>query len=192
MNNFWTRENLINKFVEKNSQINLSAIRNAEDIFVKHIQDSLKLNEYFDLSWKKIVDIWTWSWFPLLPLAISNPTSNFTWIESIRKKVDAVNDMAQTLWVENMKVIWSRAEDHKEIYDILTARAVGYIDKLMDYGYHLVKKWWYFILYKMYAEGEYNDIVKVSKKYNIEIQNKYEYKLFEDDITRVIYIIRKK
>ena len=40
-----TREPLINTFLEKNTQINLSAIRDVEGVFIKHIQDSLEINK---------------------------------------------------------------------------------------------------------------------------------------------------
>ncbi len=37
------RENLIKTFLEKNTQLNLSAIRDEEGIRIKHLQDSLEL-----------------------------------------------------------------------------------------------------------------------------------------------------
>jgi len=43
MNN--DRTPLIRTFVEKNAQLNLSAIRDEEGILVKHIQDSLEVNK---------------------------------------------------------------------------------------------------------------------------------------------------
>jgi len=47
-----------------------------------------------------------------------------------------------------LKALWTRAEDHKETYDYVTARAVGYIDKLLPQIYHLIKRGGYLILYK--------------------------------------------
>jgi 16S rRNA G527 N7-methylase RsmG len=59
----------------------------------------------------------------------------------VKKKVNAINDMANKLELKNVKVIWTRAEDYKDKqFDILTARAVAYIDKLLKFTYHLVKK----------------------------------------------------
>lgn len=48
--------------------------------------------------------------------------------------------MIQELKIENAKCVWTRAEDHKEQYDYVTARAVGYIDKLLHRTFHLIKK----------------------------------------------------
>ena len=168
-------DKLTDLFLDWNSKINLSAIRDKKWVEIKHIQDSLEglkvieklandprwLDPKINLEWQSssfsnlssqfsIVDVWTGSGFPVLPLAIEKPEWKFIWIESVRKKVDAVNDMIEKLWLKNIKIIWTRAEDYKEQqFDILTARAVAYIDKLLKFTKHLVKKWWYFVLYKL-------------------------------------------
>lgn len=183
--------NLKKLFLERNSKINLSAIRNEEEIETKHIQDSLKLNEYIDIwNYKKIVDIWTWSWFPLLPLAITNPKQIFVWIEARKKKVLAINDIITNIWIKNCEVKWCRTENHKEKYDLLIWRWFSYIHNLLNLSWHLVKKWWHFGLFKMFSEQEENDIKKLDKNfYSLESINYY--KLFEWDIHRVIYILKK-
>ena len=187
---------LVNLFKDWNSKINLSAIRDDEWIKIKHIEDSLYWDKILKklANWKSIdvVDVWTGSGFPLLPLAIENPNFNFIWIESVKKKVNAVNDIIEKLWLKNVKIIWTRAENYKEKqFDVLTARAVAYIDKLLKYTFHLVKPGWYFLLYKLNSKEEYEDILKNCKKYNLELCWKYPYKLYDDDIERVIYVLRK-
>jgi len=191
-------DKLIQYFQYWNSKINLSAIRDEKWIKTKHIQDSLFpiklwIFEKIELPKKvNVVDVWTWSGFPLLPLAVEKSNWNFTWLESKKKKVDAVNDIIYKLWLKNVEVIWTRAEDYKEKqFDILMARAVAYIDKLLKFTDHLVKKWWYFVLYKIDSDDEYNDILKNCKIYKLELLNKIRYKLFSNDINRIIYIIRK-
>ena len=87
-------KDLVRVFIEKNSQLNLSAIRDAEWIKIKHINDSIELNKILKIEeWKSVCDIWTGGGFPLLPLAISNPNVKFIWNDARRKKVDAVNVM---------------------------------------------------------------------------------------------------
>ena len=200
-------DKLVDLFLDWNSKINLSAIRDKNWVEIKHIKDSLewlKIIEKFENkesnsnfltlnSQLSVVDIGTGSWFPLLPLAIEKSDWNFVGIESVKKKVNAVNDMIEKLWLKNVNVIWTRAEDYKEKqFDILTARAVAYIDKLLKFTKHLVKKWWYFVLYKLNSDEEYKDILKNCKKYNLELVWKYPYKLFDDDIERIIYVLKKK
>ncbi|HMS91191.1 MAG TPA: class I SAM-dependent methyltransferase, partial [Candidatus Absconditabacterales bacterium] len=57
-----------------NSHTNLSAIRDVEGIWIKHIQDSLEINKVLTLKpGLTLCDIGTGGGFPLLPIAISNP-----------------------------------------------------------------------------------------------------------------------
>lgn len=71
---------------------------------------------------------------------MSYPDAHFTGLDSVRKKTVAIADMAHSLGLQNVDVVWSRAEEHKKQYDVLTARAMAYIDELMQRCYHLVKK----------------------------------------------------
>ncbi len=198
-------DKLTKVFLEKNKQINLSAIRDEQWVQTKHIKDSLvglqiieKLILSPDSKKKtesgliKVVDVGTGSWFPLLPLVIEKPEWNFVWIDSVKKKVVAVNEIIKDLWLENVEVVWTRAEEYKEKqFDIMTARAVAYIDKLLKFTKHLVKKWWYFVLYKLDSEEEYKDILKNCKKYNLKLIKKHPYKLFDGDIARMVYVLQK-
>ena len=99
--------------------------------------------------------------------------------------------MAQSLGLQNIDVVRSRAEDHKKHYDILTARAMAYIDELMPWCYHLVKKGGYFILYKMRSEEEEMAIDSACERYKLAFEKQHMYTLFEGDIQRVIYILKK-
>lgn len=186
------RKNLIDQFISINSHTNLSAIRDPEGIQVKHIQDSLEINKVLILKpGLSLCDVWTGGWFPLLPIAINNPELQCTGIDSTRKKIDAINEMITNLKIPNAKAIWGRAEEHKEQYDYVTARAVGYIDKLLPRVNHLVKKWGRLILYKQYTPEEAQDIAHFGKRFRFVIQKKHKYKLFDWDIERIIYVLKK-
>jgi len=195
-------EKLIKLFKNWNSKINLSAIRDDEGIKIKHIKDSLTilsddflvnfpyLKKFFDKK-LKVADVGTGGGFPLVPLAICKKNWNLIWIESKNKKVKAVNDIISKLWLKNVEVIWFRAEDVKQNFDIVTARAVAYITKLLPWVSHLVKRWWFLILYKQNSEEEFEDLKKEIWKFGFKLEWYYDYKLFPDDIIRRIYILRK-
>lgn len=186
------RDNLISIFLEKNNQLNLSAIRDHDWVMNKHILDSIELNNFFGLEkWKAVCDIWTGWWFPLLPLAMTNPDVIFVWLDARRKKVDAVNEMIEKLELKNVKCVWSRIEDFDEQFDYITARAVWYADKIIPRSYDLLKKWWCFVFYKQYDEEELKVLEKMCEKYKLKIVNTHRYSLFDWDIERVIYIIEK-
>ena len=144
------REPLISTFLKKNEKLNLSAIRDAEGVRLKHIQDSLQLLETWLFSpWKFVIDVGTGWGFPLIPLALSCPQVQFLGIDSVRKKTLAVNEMLEDLWVKNAEVLWTRIEDYQgEKADLLTARAVAYSDKLLKRSYPLLKKGGVFVFMK--------------------------------------------
>jgi 16S rRNA G527 N7-methylase RsmG len=73
----------------------------------------------------------------------------------------------------------------------VTARAVRYIDKLLPQIHHLVKKWGRLILYKQFTPEESQDIIHFGKKYRFVVQKKHTYELFEGDIQRIIYVLKK-
>lgn len=184
---------LIHLFLEKNKQINLSAIRDEEWVMVKHIQDSLELERIIERkSWMNVADIWTWGGFPLMPLAILHPECNFVWIDSVRKKTIAVWDILEQLNIKNVEMLRTRVEDVKnQTFDLVTARAVAYADKLLNWVTPLVKKWGKFALMKQVNDDEKKVLLDVAKKKKLTLEKEYNYKLFDWDIDRVIYILRK-
>jgi len=186
------RKPLIDQFITINSHTNLSAIRDPEGIQIKHINDALEIHKIQHFKPKStLCDIGTGGGFPLLPIAITNPQIQCTGIDSVRKKVDAVNQIAKHLNINNVQTLQTRAEDHKEHYDYVTARAVSYIDKLLPRVQHLVKKGGLLILYKQHSPEEAKDIKTLAPKYGFRIWKTHTYTLFEGDIPRIIYILKK-
>ena len=179
--------------MEKNKQINLSAIRDEEWVKVKHIQDSLELEKIINWKeWMRIADIWTGWGFPLIPLAISHPECNFVWIDSVRKKTIAVWEILDELEVKNVEMMRTRIEELKnQTFDLVTARAVAYSDKLLNRATPLVKKWWRIALMKQVNDEEKIVLLNIANQKNLVLEKEYNYKLFEWDIDRVIYILRK-
>jgi 16S rRNA (guanine527-N7)-methyltransferase len=184
---------LIKIFLAKNSQINLSAIRDEKWVQVKHIDDSIELNKFLEIEkWSTVLDIGTGSGFPLMPLAMTNPDVQFVWIDSVRKKVKAVNEIIEEVWINNAKVIWGRVEELKDQkYDVIVARAVWYIDKLISWSYKLLREGWYFVFYKQINEEERKELVRICKLKKMKLIKEYEYKFSVEDIERVIYVVKK-
>ncbi len=77
-------------FIEYNSHTNLSAIRTPEAIVEKHFIDSLMLGNFLELS-GKVLDIGSGGGFPGIPLKILFPKVDFTLLDSVGKKVRAMN-----------------------------------------------------------------------------------------------------
>jgi len=129
-----------------NRRMNLTAIREPEQIQVKHFLDSLTcmcaLNE---TSMDRIIDVGTGAGFPGLPLKILNPSIELTLIESVGKKADFCRHIIRVLGLEGVKVIQERAEvigqkpSYRQQYDWAIARAVAIMPVLVEYLLPLVR-----------------------------------------------------
>jgi 16S rRNA (guanine527-N7)-methyltransferase len=184
------RDKFVKIFLEKNSQINLSAIRDEEGVRVKHIQDSLELDKVLPLQkHRQVCDVWTGGGFPLLPLAITHPEVSFIGVDSVGKKVKAVNLMIEELWLKNVKALWLRAEDYTTKFDVVTARAVAYMDKLLPWILHLVRQGGHICLYKQYSEDERKELLSLCKRFSLKLEKEHRYELA--GVERVIYVLRK-
>lgn len=189
------RKTLIDIFIKYNQKLNLSAIRDAEGIYVKHILDALELLKALSLADHKgitIADVGTGWWFPLLPLAISFPDISFYGIDSVTKKCNAIKAMCDDLGLTNVQLIPKRIEDIVQSFDIVTARAVAHVEKLIPWVSRLVKPGGKLILYKQQWEEEYQVLLNLAPKYGFSLDKEYIYTLFEWDIKRVIYILSKQ
>lgn len=186
-------DKLVDIFLEKNQQLNLSAIRDREWVMIKHVQDSLEVVKWGIInSGMNVVDIGTWGGFPLMPLALEYPTANFIWIDSVKKKTVAVNEMIEKLWITNAKVKWGRIEEfNEEKFDIVIGRAVAYADKLLKWSYHLLKQWGVFIFMKQKNKEERDTILRLLKQYKLKLLQEHAYSLFDGDIERVLYVLEK-
>ncbi len=176
-------ENFLRLFKEKNSQINLSAIREDQDIIEKHFIDSIILNTFMDFEENalpdsaevEVADMWTGWGFPLIPLAIVNPNVNFTWIDSVWKKLKAVEEFAEKLNLKNIKTINSRAEElgqnpkYRESFDFVVSRATAFFPTLLEFVIPILKVWWIFIAYKLDDKEELKSAKKALSRLSAKI-----------------------
>ena len=129
--------------IEWNNKINLTTIISKEDVYLKHYYDSLTLIKVTDLTQKKtLCDVGTGAGFPGIVLKIVFPNLNITLLDALEKRVIYLNDIIKKLDLKDIKALHERGEFHKEKYDIVTARAVANMEKLITYTMPLVKKRW--------------------------------------------------
>lgn len=184
-------EKFLEIFKEKNSQINLSAIRDDEWIVEKHFIDSVMLNIFLDLEWK-VADIWTGWGFPLIPLAITNKDVEFLGIDSVWKKLKAIDDFIKELDLKNVKTLNQRAEevgqnlDYREQFDFVVSRATAFLPTLIEYAIPLLKVSWLFIAYKLNDKEELQSAKKALKRLNAKILKVKNYEIWDQKRTFVI------
>ena len=121
-----------------NRRINLTAIRDVDEMVAAHVLDSLAVRPF--LKGSRVIDIGTGAGFPGLPLAIAEPTLDFTLLDSVGKKIRFVDHMIGELGLENVRAIKARAEDYApgNTFDTVIARALAAIPRLIELSSHLV------------------------------------------------------
>lgn len=188
------RQPLINDFLDRNSKINLSAIRDEDGVRLKHVRDSLQWAEQFSELFTEgstVLDIGTGGGFPLMPCAITHPQCRFVWLDARKKKMTAVQAIIDNQNITNCSTVRSRAEDHKKRYDIVTSRAVAYADQLLQRSLPRLKKWGHLLRWKMYTIEEEAEIRELCHRFDCTLIKQYEYTLPGDEVKRVIYLMRK-
>ena len=162
--------------IEWNEKINLTRITEYEDVYLKHFYDSLTIAKVVDLKeTTTLCDVGTGAGFPGVVLKIVYPNLKITLVDSLQKRVNYLNEIVKELGLEDIHAIHSRGEDYKETFDVVTARAVANIEKLVTYTMHLVKKDGIFVAMKGNVEEELTPQVeqKLNKKYKIEQVEKF-------------------
>ena len=169
-------EKFYNLLVEWNKKINLTRIIEKDEVYLKHFYDSLTIVKEIDLNKiDTLCDVGTGAGFPGIVLKIFYPNLKITLVDSLLKRVKYLNEVIKALQLENITAIHTRAEDLHEKYDIVTARAVANIEKLLNYTMHLVKPNGYLVAMKGNIVEELSPAVenKINKKYKIIKINKF-------------------
>ena len=123
-----------------NQALNLTAIRDPDDMVVLHIIDSAVLSPLVAQRGKNIADVGTGAGFPGLVLAILNPNIKFTLIDSIAKKLSFVRTAMVSLNLKNVNLINDRCENIKidEKFDCIVSRAFAPLSKIVQWCKELI------------------------------------------------------
>jgi len=160
---------------------NLTRITSPADFFEKHVVDSLLIGivapELMTGAFK-IADVGCGGGFPCLPLAMVNPKLDIHGVESLNKKVTAVNQVATNCGLDNLYVHkarareFSRQAEFNKSFDVVTARAVATTDILIRECRQMLKPDGRLIFYKTpeAIEKEMKVTVRDSKKHKLKLE----------------------
>lgn len=153
--------------VEKNKVMNLTGITEWDEVLEKHFLDSISLIRVVKLDYEvSVMDMGTGAGFPGIPLKIVFPELKVTLADSLNKRVMFLQEVIDTLRLENIEAVHGRAEDlakdkkYREQYDLSVSRAVANLSTLSEYCLPFVKIGGQFISYK---SGEIEGEVAESK-----------------------------
>lgn len=181
--------------IEENKKYNLTAITNKEDAYLKHFYDSLTINKIINLNNQNLCDIGSGAGFPGIVIKIFFPNLDITLVEATGKRCHFLNYVINKLNLDKIKVINERAEiyslKNREIYDIVTARAVAPLPHLLEYSIPLVKINGYFIAMKGNVEDELKLIINYYKKLNISLESHQQFTLPYENSLRTLIKFKK-
>jgi 16S rRNA (guanine527-N7)-methyltransferase len=131
-------EQLLDELERWNRRVNLTAVRDRDQMVALHLNDSLAARAL--LHGRRILDVGTGPGFPGLPLAIVEPERKFTLLDSNNKKIMFVQHAAGLLGLDNVTAVKARAEDYApgHRFDTVIARAVASVPKLVEIAGHHV------------------------------------------------------
>ena len=217
-------QQLVEVFLLKNQELNLSSIRDADAVWQKHIYDSLlaygeikreegsrkkeerKNNFKLQSSSFQLLDIGSGGGFPAFPLSICLPNVEITAMDSVGKKMTAVQQMADALVLQNLRTLVGRCEDlaqeklppnspfkggqyrYREQFDLVTARAVANWSTLLELTAGFVKVGGLLVLYLGPSARENN--LDLAEVFHLKIVSQQEFQLPGGE-ERLIWVLQK-
>ena len=186
--------------VEKNKVMNLTRIIEPKEAIIRHDVDSLLLlpsiQDSIDISHARFLDIGTGGGVPGIPLGIASGMRG-TLIDSIGKKINAVNEFIHDLGLEDHLVAKSaRAEEialtEANSYDVVVSRAVGGLGILVEYATPLLSPDGLLVVSKAnIKDSEVEAGVETGKITGLELVSRETYELPEDSGHREIFTFRR-
>jgi 16S rRNA (guanine527-N7)-methyltransferase len=183
--------------IEWNNKINLTAITDEKQVYLKHFYDSLTLIKEIDLNKNlKICDIGTGAGFPGIVLKIVFPKLNITLVDALNKRIKFLNIVIEKLDLKNIETIHARMEEYsknnREKFDIVTARAVAPLSELLEIGAPALKVGGKLVFMKGTLKDEELNVTNAMKVLKLENMNKNEFLLPIENSTRTIISFTKK
>ena len=105
-------------------------------VWERHILNSAALHGLIPAG-SSVIDVGSGAGLPGIPLAILRPDLEVTLLEPLLRRSGFLNEAVEALQLSSVKVVRGRAEDHREQYDVVTARALAPLDRLLGWCHPL-------------------------------------------------------
>lgn len=122
-----------------NKRINLISRKDINHIYLKHVLHALSIAKVVTFEpGTHVLDVGTGGGFPGIPLAIMFPQTRFHLVDSIGKKIRAVQNIAEILGLTNILLQQIRAENIEGKYDFVLGRAVTHLNTFYKWIEHTI------------------------------------------------------
>lgn len=123
--------------LETNRVMNLTAIEDPEEVYIRHFYDSLALMRFFPFENASVIDVGCGAGFPGLPLKLACPSLSLTLLDSLEKRIRFLSSVCDALNLDGVSCIHGRAEefsrtDARESFDFAVSRAVAALPMLCE------------------------------------------------------------
>lgn len=116
--------------VKWNAAYNLTAIRDPEQMVIKHLLDSLSIVPY--VQGGSLIDVGTGAGLPGLVLAIVKPDLRVTLLDSNGKKVRFLRQVIADLQIKNAEAVQTRVEEFDRTFDLVSSRAFATLADMVN------------------------------------------------------------
>lgn len=185
--------------VEWNEKMNLTGITEREQVYIKHFYDSLSLAFFMPMEEvQTLADIGSGAGFPGIPLKIVNPHLQLTIVDTLQKRIHFLQHLASELRLTNVTCVHGRAEDiarlqqHRDRYDLVTARAVARLAVLNEFCLPFVRQDGMFVAMK--GSGGVDELTEAEyslKQLKGKLEKSERFTLPVEDAGRYLFFIRK-
>ena len=185
--------------VEWNQKINLTAITEHDEVYLKHFYDSLVPLWWVEIpEAAKVVDVGAGAGFPSIPIKIIRPDIQLTIIDSLNKRINFLNELVADLGLTGVEAVHARAEEagqdqaYRGQYDLATARAVASLNILVELCLPFVKKGGHFIALK--GQDAHNEMIEAKRAITLlggKFEAEFHETLPQEESYRAIIDIRK-
>ena len=186
--------------VEWNEKINLTAITDKDEVYLKHFYDSIApiLQGLIENQPIRLLDIGAGAGFPSLPMKILFPELDVTIIDSLNKRINFLHLLAEDLGLSGVHFYHGRAEDFAQDksfraqFDLVTARAVARMQVLSELTIPYLKVGGRLLALK--ASNAPEELEEAKNALNLlfsKVENNLQYELPNGD-PRYITVVEKK
>ena len=184
--------------LEKNQVMNLTAIRDPEQVARLHMLDCAALLKFCDFEGKTLIDVGTGAGFPGLVLKTLVPSLEVTLLDSLNKRLDWLEEVSRCLGLEGVRTLHARAEEQalekgfRDSFDLVTARAVADLRLLCELCLPFVRVGGLFLAMKSSgSDRELAGAAHCIKLLGGRVREKYDYAIPGTEITHRLILIEK-
>lgn len=200
----WQKQQFASYFdllVEWNQKINLTAITEQKEVYLKHFYDSIApiLQGKITNRPLKLLDIGAGAGFPSLPMKIIYPELDVTIIDSLNKRITFLQELAEKLKLDKVQFFHGRAEDFgqdkafRARFDLVTARAVARMQVLAELTIPFLTVGGQLLALK--ASAAEDELLQAQHALQVlfaKVDDSYDYQLPNGDVRNLTIVSKKK